>query len=347
MPEGVLQNGVELILVLQNLGDWLVPPMRFFSFLGSEQFYILIMPAVYWLYDSSLGFRLGIVLLISLNINGILKLSFHDPRPYWMDTRLRVTLAEDSFGIPSNHAQAAVVVWGLLGIELRRWWALGVAIALIFFVGLSRMVLAVHFPTDVYIGWLLGFGVLLGFLRYETPVKAWFYRRTLERKLVVIFLLSILIILSAALVLNVIVQSGWSLPAAWLQNAQRAFPEEEALDPLTIQNLITTAGLFFGFAAGGVWIRSQGGFDAGGPLDRRLLRFLVGLIGVLIIWGGLDVLFPDGRTFLPLTLRYIRYTLTGLWISGLGPYVFLRTGLAEPKTRSTLQPKGRNTQSGI
>jgi hypothetical protein len=36
------------VIAFQSLGDWLIFPMRFFSFLGTEEFYILIMPILYW-----------------------------------------------------------------------------------------------------------------------------------------------------------------------------------------------------------------------------------------------------------------------------------------------------------
>ena len=48
------------VIAFQSLGDWLVSPMQFFSFLGTEEFYILILPILYWCIDTSLGIRVGI-----------------------------------------------------------------------------------------------------------------------------------------------------------------------------------------------------------------------------------------------------------------------------------------------
>ena len=56
---------------------------------------------------------------------------------------------------------------------------------------------------------------------------------------------------------------------------------------------------------------------------------MIGLLGVMLIWGGLGQIFPDGETFIPLLLRYLRYGLVGLWITALAPWLFMRLRLAE------------------
>ena len=53
------------VIAFQSIGDWLILPMRFFSFLGTEDFYILIMPLLYWCIDASLGIRVGAIMLVS------------------------------------------------------------------------------------------------------------------------------------------------------------------------------------------------------------------------------------------------------------------------------------------
>jgi len=46
---------IKIVLILQSLGDWLTSPMKFFSFLGSESFYLLVAPVLYWCIDSASG----------------------------------------------------------------------------------------------------------------------------------------------------------------------------------------------------------------------------------------------------------------------------------------------------
>jgi len=65
---------------------------------------------------------------------------------------------------PSGHAVLAAVVYLTLGILLARLeprlllkaYFLGVTMALTFLVGLSRVYLGVHYPTDVLAGWTVG-----------------------------------------------------------------------------------------------------------------------------------------------------------------------------------------------
>jgi undecaprenyl-diphosphatase len=65
---------------------------------------------------------------------------------------------------PSGHAMLSAVVYLALGILLARIeprpllkaYFLGVAMALTFLVGISRVYLGLHYPTDVLAGWAVG-----------------------------------------------------------------------------------------------------------------------------------------------------------------------------------------------
>ena len=103
----------------------------------------------------------------------------------------------------------------------------------------------------------------------------------------------------------------------------------KSIDPLVLSGIVTPAATFFGLALGAGLVQQRGGFDAGGPLWQRAVRFLVGILGVLVFYIGLDLLFPDGQTLLPMALRFVRYTLVGFWVSGLAPLVFLQLKLAK------------------
>jgi len=70
-----------------------------------------------------------------------------------------------SYSFPSAHAANATIVFGafalLFAAPRHRTAALAAAGAIAFFTGLSRIVLAVHWPTDVLAGWCIGLGWLL------------------------------------------------------------------------------------------------------------------------------------------------------------------------------------------
>jgi membrane-associated phospholipid phosphatase len=320
--------GITFILFLQSLGGWLTGIMQAFSFLGNEQFYLLVAPAIFWCLDASLGMRMGLGLMLSGSINSTLKLVFQHPRPYWIDPRVRALSLETSFGLPSGHAQNAVVVWGLLAAWVQRTWAWVAAIVIIFLIGLSRMQLGVHFPTDVLAGWLIGALILWAILRFERPFMARFLRYRADQQILLTLAVSLLLVLVGALLRLTL--TGWRLPDAWIPQIA-ATHGPELVNPLELSGLISNAGTFFGLALGGIWLKQRGWFEAGGPLWKRALRYLIGLAGVVVFWYVLGALFPRGETLLPLVLRYLRYTLIGFWVAGLGPLLFIRLKLAEPK----------------
>lgn len=114
---------------------------------------------------------------------------------------------------------------------------------------------------------------------------------------------------------------GYSLPAEWEANALRGGPLPT---PVSLEDAVTSAGTFFGVAAGAAWIMSRGGYQASGPVGTRALRYLIGLIGVLILWRGLGPVLALGEEPIPYILRYVRYTLVGFWIIGGAPGLFFR-----------------------
>jgi len=331
MITAILDSGVDLILLLQSLGNWLVAPMEFFTFLGTENFYLLVLPIVVWSIDFRLGLRIGVMLLLSGSLNALLKWTFHLPRPYWYDARVEGLVAESSFGVPSGHSQNPVAIYGLIAAFIRRGWAWAVALGLIFLIGVSRIVLGVHFYLDVFAGWAVGALLLLLFLKYEERVKQRLDQQSFGGKILTALAASLGIILLGVMVISF--SDNVSVPDAWVANALADQPDE-VIDPLDIVGIITPAGSLFGLAVGAFWLAERGWFYSGGDYWKRGLRVLLGIAGTLIIWQGLGIVFPRDPNLISYVLRFLRYALTTFWISGLAPWVFIRTRLAEPPSSS-------------
>lgn len=104
-------------------------------------------------------------------ISSILKNIFDRPRP---DLTGVVRIYTTSF--PSGHATASAVIYltigALLAATVTRWshkaFYLGVAIFLTLIVGLSRIYLGVHYPSDVLAGRLIGAGWALACVLMST-----------------------------------------------------------------------------------------------------------------------------------------------------------------------------------
>jgi len=316
----ILDWGIHFIAGLQTSAPWLEAPSRFFSFLGTEKFYLFLLPFLYWCVNVRLGLRVGVILSLSDCLNTFFKFLFHQPRPYWVSDKVRMIQAEVSYGLPSGHAQHAVAVWGTAAARGKGWlrWLMTV---LIFLIGFSRIALAVHFPTDVLAGWLIGGVILWAFVKWETAVMSWFNRFRLPQKIGLAFAASILLIIISLAGLAFVPPVD---PSQWKADVARAF----SLAPgRAAAGAVGVAGTFFGLATGAILIFRRGGFDARGPWAKRALRFVSGMIGVIILWLGLTMILPRDESFVSQGLRYVRYSLTGFWVAYAAPWVFIKLGL--------------------
>jgi hypothetical protein len=74
-------------------------------------------------------------------------------------------------------------------------------------------------------------------------------------------------------------------------------------------------------------IFQRGGFDARGTWWKRAVRFALGVIGAVILWLGLRMVFPRDASFVSQVLRYLGCALTGFWVGYGAPWVFIKLGL--------------------
>jgi membrane-associated phospholipid phosphatase len=323
----ILDLGIKLIISLQSTGTWFILPMQIFSFLGTEEFFLVIAPVVYWCIDAGLGLRLGLFLMISSGLNDSLKVLCHAPRPYWIDARVKAYSVETSFGIPSGHAMHSTTIWGTLAASLRKWGTWIAAILLIFMIGLSRLYLGMHFPSDVLAGWFLGALLVAVLFWVEKPVVNWIKGQTIAQKIILAFILSLVILAFGFLARFSL--GNWETPADWIQNAASATGVTEPINPIDPKGLVSSCGALFGLALGYFLFEAMGGFQVSGTVWQKTARFLIGLVGILLFWKGLGLFLPTGFNFIAFTLRYVRYCLIGVWVTAGAPWVFIRAGLSK------------------
>ncbi len=307
-----------LIDAIQAVG-WLELPMQVITQLGSEVFFLLSVSLLYWCVNARLGIQVALILLLSTSLNSVLKLALASPRPYWFRAPGDIGEMEASFGLPSAHAQSAVVVWGLIAQWQRHRWIKIAVLLLIFLIGLSRVYLDVHFLIDVLTGWLVGAVVLLLFNRFAQPVAQWFQQYRLKQQMAIALLSSFLLLLPSLLVAQI--RDIGQFPLPWIDALQQANPEASP-PPFSLEIPVSVAGTWLGFIIGLLWLSRQKPFVARGTLKARFLRYLVGISGAIAIWAGLAALFPEGTTPLIHSLRYLRYSLLGIWISAGAPTIF-------------------------
>ena len=218
----------------------------------------------------------------------------------------------------------STAVWGWSALETKDRRALVGATIIVLLVSLSRLVLGVHFLSDVLLGLLLGVFLLIAFNKLLKPVGAWLNKQSLRNQILLAFFSSLFIIGLSAMA--VALSDGWQMPAEWAANAGE-------VDPLSLDGALTTAGLWFGMLAGFAWLRDRRGIiQSSFGKWQRLLRYVVGIAGVVALYAGLGSLFPKDLGLLSAVLRYFRYFLIGLWIACLSPLLFekLKIGRIEP-----------------
>jgi membrane-associated phospholipid phosphatase len=297
----VLDWGVDVVLWFQQASPQLDAFFAAFTFLGDEEFFLLLLPLIYWSIHRAVGVRLMVVFLLSGLLNQVAKNLAAQPRPFQYDPRVVEVVGAEGFGVPSGHTQSAVVVWGFLGSVVRKTWFWVAAGALMVLIPMSRVYLGVHFPTDVLAGYLLGALVLWLWFRYGARLESWFFEQETIHQLIVIT----------------------AVPAL----AMAVWPTEE---------MVTGGATMVGIGGGLVLERRLVGFDVAGSLQQRTLRFLVGIVVLAGLWLGLRMAF-DGLEP-AILLRLVRYSLVGFWGAVGAPWTFVKLGLAQREEEFVPKP---------
>jgi undecaprenyl-diphosphatase len=123
-----------------------------------------------------LGLAAALTIALAAIGNSLLKIGFARARPDLLDP----IVVERGFSFPSGHAALSMVAYGVVAVMIWRspiaGWARRAALALlvlvILTVGVSRVWLGVHYPTDVIAGWTLGGLVVLLFASLSRSVTA-------------------------------------------------------------------------------------------------------------------------------------------------------------------------------
>ena len=128
--EGIWDWGLEVIRAIQTVhGPFLDEVFRAITFMGEEDFFMILMPLILWCVDFALGVRLAFFFLFSTVVNSVTKGAFAHPRPFDLDPAVKLHDAT-GYGLPSGHSQSAVVVWGIIASYVHKWWAWVVATGL-------------------------------------------------------------------------------------------------------------------------------------------------------------------------------------------------------------------------
>lgn len=144
--------------------EWLEEVGRDVTALGGAAALLLVTAAVAGHFFMTRSYR-ALLLLVSANLGGLLltmllKAVYERPRPSVVPHLAQV----HTTSFPSGHSMLSAVVYLTLGALLARLvkerrlkvYFVSLALLLSFLVGVSRVYMGVHYPTDVLAGWAAG-----------------------------------------------------------------------------------------------------------------------------------------------------------------------------------------------
>ncbi len=137
------------------------------SALGEEVVLIAILGFIYWCWDKEFGKFIGVNVAMGVVFNPMVKNIFLRRRPYFDNQNIKCLrpvesdadiydIAAQGFSFPSGHSTNGTAVYASLAVYSKKklFWVIAVLCPLL--IGFSRVVVGVHFVTDVLCGWMLG-----------------------------------------------------------------------------------------------------------------------------------------------------------------------------------------------
>lgn len=154
-----MDGGILLWIQSHLRQEWLDPFVKVFTHLGDNGLLWILLCFAFLLFPKTrrAGGAIIVALILSLLCtNVLLKPLVQRTRPWLVVEGLTALVAEhDMNSFPSGHTSAALAAatacWGMLPQKGR-----GVILALAVLMGLSRLYVGVHYPSDVLAGALVG-----------------------------------------------------------------------------------------------------------------------------------------------------------------------------------------------
>ena len=308
--------------IAQSREPTLTAFFQFWTAFGDVQGYVLLFALIFMAFDKPLALRFGVVALLAMSVNHLLKEFIQNPRPFmegglylqrWLVSAEEAHSLSREFSTPSGHAMAAAAGYAYLAGRLRSRYAIVAAIAIVALIGASRPYLGVHYVEDVVLGGVLGLGLALLALRYGDGLfTAWGELRSVARA-------AICLAFSGAVWTITLALNHWDMVAL-----PSAFVGE--------------LGFLTGVLVAWPWEARDIRFDPRSSIPAlRALRVVITVALVALSLLALDHLFawiaPDD-TFVGHALRYVRYILAAFVGALLAPFAYVRLGLATTLRRA-------------
>ncbi|MBE6350706.1 MAG: phosphatase PAP2 family protein [Spirochaetaceae bacterium] len=247
--------GIAVIQTIQQIANpFLTTIIKGITFLGDPIFYIIILALFYWNGSKQKAFKLGFTLLISASVNTAIKYALKVPRPFYINKDVGL-IFEKGYSTPSGHAQGSATFWIMIANLFRhnqKKWPIVTAIFMPILIGLTRIYLGVHYPTDVMLGWVLGSLIAFTLIIFWEPVRQKTEQLPLKIKILLFALITV--ILNAITPLDTSLNGaffglclGYTLYTAKVKETEKTYEKKWGIIlARNILGLFLIAGIYFG-----------------------------------------------------------------------------------------------------
>lgn len=255
--------------------------------LGDMYAFILLAVILYWAVNKKFAYKFFLAFVGSSLVNSVFKVIVKRPRPYKLGAESIFTETH-GYSFPSGHSQAAGVIYYSMMDEYGKKNKVikYIVISFLILVPFSRIYLGQHFLTDVIVGALVG--IVMSYFMFKL-----FDMMKDKEHIYPLFVIPVIVVLLIVL----------------------AFFKKDYGD---FKDLYVAAGGYVGFTAGYALEKIYVKHNVNTSITNRILKVLIGLVGVAIVYFGLKFIFPANN----LILDAIRYMFVALFAAFGAPYLF-------------------------
>lgn len=298
--EILLKLQLNIVLFLQKLagGNWKTL-WNIITFLANPAVFLFIFVLIYWNINKKEGARFAYNAAFILLIVNALKTPIGAKRPYQMDSSVKMLEADGSgtgSSFPSGHSALSSALCSSLFISFLRnaFWIVFVVVIPIL-VGVSRMVLGMHFPQDVIVGLALGYGFTFIFYRLLGKLDNG---------------------LSKSVALSVVFSSILLVTGFVLSILMTVGVLEKAIFSDLVRSITLLGSLIFGRFFEERFVK----YVTRARKAKKILRLILGIIPVALLY------FFLGHT-VAVVGDFLLYLFIGVWCTFLFPFIGIHSNL--------------------
>lgn len=307
-----MNTDIDIIIWVQKLfGLESEPFFGFFTGIGTGEITVLVIALVFWLGGTTIGYRALILNTLGGYVNSFIKTLTVQPRPYYITDRYQALIGSSGLGMPSGHAQRAATVWGSIAYSAKHYAVAILAGVFIFFTGLSRIYYGLHTPTQVLVGWLIGFIIVFVAVRIEQPFLKWFRGLNIWPQVGLVILVVGLLFGADYVIVNTM-EASFEVPTEWSERfeiVEGAEAAREGKEPdefkLFEKPSIADVGMPLSVGLCGLYFLHYSTFEITSN-RQRIANILMGIVVSLCYWVpfyAIEIL-GDG-TFAELILDFL------------------------------------------